>query len=74
MKFNILKVFTSRNSRVMLMSFNIMVVPTEKFVINLSGFMQFAIGSLSVINKLNHKVYDPFYLTIALIIGKRLPV
>ena len=53
MKFNILKVFTSRNSRVMLMSFNIMVVPTEKFVINLSGFMQFAIGSLSVINKLN---------------------
>ena len=58
----------------MLISFNIMVVQTENFVINLSGFMQFAIGSLSGINELNHKVYDPFYLTIALIIGKRLPV
>ena len=51
--FNILKFFHIKKFSCYVKSINIMVVPTEKYVIDLSGFMQFSIGSLSVINKLN---------------------
>ena len=50
-----------------------MVVPTGKYVIDLSGFMQFLKYLSVMIIGLNHEVNDQSYLAITLIIGKRLP-
>ena len=36
----------------------IIVVPTEKYVINLSGFMQFLVYLSVMINWVNHRVND----------------
>ena len=52
-------------------SIYIIVVPTGKYVINLSRFMQFLVYLSVMINRVNHGVNDSFYLAKTLIIGNR---
>ena len=67
----ILKFFISGTLRAMLSQFYIIVVPTGKYVINLSGFMQFLVYLSVMINWVNHRVNDSFNLANTLIIGNR---